>query len=79
MSGTADVASLMSHKLALRWRLPEKLISLTCIVTTRVAKTSNVSAPNCGSSSEVLAVKEMHDIGIDAVLLIYSTKFEVAR
>jgi hypothetical protein len=24
-------------------------------------------------------VKEMHDIGIDAVLLIYSTKFEVAR
>jgi 3-isopropylmalate dehydratase small subunit len=34
----------------------------------RVAKTSNVSAPNCGSSSEV-AVKEMHDIGIDAVLL----------
>jgi hypothetical protein len=49
------------------------------IVTTRVAKTSNVSAPNCGSSSEVLAVKEMHDIGIDAVLLIYSTKFEVAR
>jgi hypothetical protein len=44
-----------------------KANSLTC--NHRVAKTSNVSAPNCGSSSEVLAVKEMHDIGIDAVLL----------
>jgi hypothetical protein len=36
------------------------------VVTPPVTKCCNISAPNQASSSEVVAVKQMNDIGIDA-------------
>jgi hypothetical protein len=65
--GATDVPSLMSHKLALlRERVGKSNLVDACVVTRRTAKSSNISAPNRASSSEVLAVKQMNDIAIDA-------------
>jgi hypothetical protein len=63
----ADVPRLMSDKLALD-RETTGIANLVdaCVVTIRVAKCSNVSAPNRFSSSEVVAMKQMNDISLDA-------------
>jgi hypothetical protein len=45
-----------------------------CVVTTGITKSSNISAPNRSSSSEVFAVKQMNDIGIDACFFYISIK-----
>jgi hypothetical protein len=57
----------MSHKLALLDEITGKgnLVD-ACVESSRIANTSNISAPNCASSSEVLAVKQMSDIAVDA-------------
>jgi hypothetical protein len=78
MLGAADVPRLMSEKLALH-RETTGIADLidACVVTTGIAKSSNVSAPNRASSSKIFAVKQMNDIGIDARLSdisIISTK-----
>jgi hypothetical protein len=44
-----------------------------CAVTNRIAKSSNISAPN-RASSEVLAVEQMSDIAIDARAVDIFTK-----
>jgi hypothetical protein len=65
--GATGVPSLVSQKLALQREATGKghLVN-ACAVTIRIAKSSNISAPNRASSSEVLAVKQMSDIAFDA-------------
>jgi hypothetical protein len=45
-----------------------------CVVTTRVAKSSNISAPDHASSCEVVAVKQMNDICVDTLAADVSSK-----
>jgi hypothetical protein len=73
--GAANVPRLMSDKLA-QDRETTRVGNLVraCVVTIRVAKSSNVSAPDDVSSCEVVAVKEMNDIGIDACASHVSSK-----
>jgi hypothetical protein len=75
MLAIAVVPHLMSHKLALQ-RETTGIANLVhaCVVTRRVAKSSNISAPNRASSSEVFAMKQMNDIGIDGLADDISTK-----
>jgi hypothetical protein len=62
-----DVPVFVSHKLALqRETIGKGHLDDTGVITARPAKTSNISAPNRASSSEVLAVKQMSDIAFDA-------------
>jgi hypothetical protein len=66
MVGIADVSILMSHKLALqRENTGIAHFVDAYVVLPRVANSSNISAPNRVGSGDVLAVKEMSDIGID--------------
>jgi hypothetical protein len=67
VAGATGVPSLMSDKLAPQRETTGKgkLVD-ACAVTTQIAKTSNISAPNRASSSEALAVKQMSDIAFDA-------------
>jgi hypothetical protein len=65
----------MSHKLALHRETTGKgYLVDACAVTIRIAKISNISAPNRASSSEVLTVKQMIDIAIDALASEISIK-----
>jgi hypothetical protein len=65
----------MSHKLALLGERTGKANLVdACAETSRIAKTSNISAPNRVCSSEVLAVKQMIDIFIDALASDISSK-----
>jgi hypothetical protein len=65
----------MSHKLALfRERAGKANLVDACVVTSPTAKSSNISAPNRASSSEVLAVKQMIDIATDALASDISNK-----
>jgi hypothetical protein len=64
--GITVVSHLMSQKLALhRETAGEADLVHACVPTTGFAKSSNISAPNIVSFSEVVAVKEMNNIGID--------------
>jgi hypothetical protein len=67
VAGATGVPSLMSHKPALQRETTGKgnLVD-ACAVTILIANTSNVSAPNRASSSEVIAVKQMSDIAFVA-------------
>jgi malate synthase len=73
--GAANVPRLMSDNLALDIETTgiANLVD-AYVVTTGIAKGSNISAPNRTGSGEVVAVKEMNDIGIDAPALNKSTK-----
>jgi hypothetical protein len=68
----------MSQKLALHIEAIGKAHLIdSCVVSHGIAKSSNISASNCVGSNEVFAVKEMNDIGIDALasdVSIISTK-----
>jgi hypothetical protein len=65
----------MSHKLALHRETTGKgYLVDACAVTIRIAKSSNISAPNRASSSEVLTVKQVIDIAIDALAFGISNK-----
>jgi hypothetical protein len=65
----------MSHKLALLGeRIGKANLVDACVVTPRIAKRSNISAPNRASSSKVLSVKQMIDIAIDALAFDISIK-----
>jgi hypothetical protein len=65
----------MSQKLAVsRDTAGKSYLVDACVVPPRVAKSSNISAPNCAGSSEVLAVKQMNDIGVDALSMDIFTK-----
>jgi hypothetical protein len=75
MDGIAVVPHLMSHKLAPQRETTGKVNLIhACVVTRRVTKSSNVSAPNRVSSSECFAMKQMNDIGIDGLAVDISTK-----
>jgi hypothetical protein len=68
MDGIAVVPHLMSRKLALQRETIGKVnLVHACVVTRLVTKSSNVSAPNHVSSSEVFTMKQMNDIGIDGL------------
>jgi hypothetical protein len=73
--GATYVPSLVSHKLALlRERGGKGYLIDACVVTIRTAKSSKISAANRASFSEVLAVKQMIDIAIDALASDISIK-----
>jgi hypothetical protein len=73
--GIHVVPNLMSDNLALLIETTGKAQLVdACVVTPRVANSSNPSATNRASSSEVFAVKQMNDIGIDARASDISTK-----
>jgi hypothetical protein len=73
--GITIVSNLMSQKLALyRETIAKANLIDACVVPPRVAKISNISAPNRIGSGEVLAVEEMNDIGIDVLASSMSNK-----
>jgi hypothetical protein len=73
--GIQVVPNLMSQKLALEIETTgiAHLVD-AYVVIPRVAKDSSITAPDRSSSSEVFAVKQMNDIGIDARFSDISTK-----
>jgi hypothetical protein len=64
MYGITVVSYLMSQKLALRRDIAGEADLVDGCVES-LAKRINIRASNCISSSEVVAVKEMNDIGSD--------------
>ena len=73
--GITIVSNLMSQKLALhRETIAKANLIDACVVPPRVANSIYISAPNRIGSGEVLAVKQMNDIGIDVRASNISTK-----